>query len=169
MAKPRTKSNARDARVVSRRKREKERTWQAPVPEKTEGALGNGVADAIGSTGGEKTGGGYGQADSGRSGEPTDAVGRYLRAVRALIDARKRYPEETRRTGIEGVAVLAFVIEQDGRLADLKVLSADDRLFAMAALAAVKDAARWIGPPPAGQPMPVQVSLRFELTERRRR
>jgi TonB family protein len=65
--------------------------------------------------------------------------------------------------GTEGVAVLSFVIEQDGSVAKLQLLSADDRRLAAAALSAVKEAARWIGPPPVRQAIPVQVALRFEL------
>jgi protein TonB len=100
------------------------------------------------------------EGSGGGGGDPLVA---YLHRVRALIDARKRYPEEARRMGTEGVAVLRFVIEQDGSVAKLQLLSADDRRLAAAALSAVKEAARWIGPPPGRQAIPVQVALRFEL------
>ncbi|NMC69616.1 MAG: TonB family protein [Myxococcales bacterium] len=75
---------------------------------------------------------------------PPDSA-RCLRAaatLRAVIDARKRYPSLARRRGLSGTTVLTFGIGLDGTLVALTVeRSSGSPLLDEAALAAVRDAA----------------------------
>jgi TonB family protein len=87
--------------------------------------------------------------------------------VRSLIDAQKHYPEEARRARTQGTAVVAFVVSPTGEFRDLRIVSADDSILGTAALRALKQAARHIGPPPTGTAIPMEIALRFELATER--
>ncbi|MBI5500770.1 MAG: TonB family protein [Deltaproteobacteria bacterium] len=63
-------------------------------------------------------------------------------AVRAAVDARKRYPPVARRRGISGTVEVAFVVAADGTVAEVRVaLPSGAALLDEAALEAVRAAA----------------------------
>jgi protein TonB len=74
----------------------------------------------------------------------------YRTRIRQAVDAHKHYPRMARRLGEEGRVVVAFTVEADGRLAEVRVVeSSGSELLDEAALQAVRDAAPF--PPfPAG-------------------
>lgn len=81
-------------------------------------------------------------------------------ALRAAIDARKRYPTLARRRGLCGTAIVTFTINADGTLGALAVArSSGSRLLDEAALAAVRDAA-----PFAAAGCSFSLPIQFRLT-----
>lgn len=90
----------------------------------------------------------------------------YFNGVRRKIESRKKYPEASRRQGMEGKVVASFVINPDGTVSDLTV--AEGSGFASldeAALAAVNDAAPFPALPEGlfKGSVPVKVPILFEM------
>lgn len=119
--------------------------------------------DTRGSGTGSDTGGG-----GAAGGDGLDlALQNYLALVRALIDAHKHYPEEARRANRQGTAVVAFVVSPAGDVRNVRLVSADDVALGTAALRALKQAARRIGPPPTGTAIPMEIAVHFHLAAER--
>jgi protein TonB len=99
---------------------------------------------------------------------PLDAA----RVERAVVPRRgnpaPRYPEALRRDGVEGRAVLRFVVDTAGRIepGSLVVLGADHPLFAQAALAAAPRL-RFAPATVAGRPVRQLVEQAFEFALQR--
>ncbi|HWP34821.1 MAG TPA: energy transducer TonB, partial [Thermodesulfobacteriota bacterium] len=91
------------------------------------------------------------------SGWPGDA----LAAVRARLEAAKRYPLDARLRGAEGTAEVAFTIGPGGRLERVRLVrSSGDRSLDAAALEAVRRGAPY---PAAG--LTIEAPIVFELEE----
>ncbi|MDO9262906.1 MAG: TonB family protein [Desulfosalsimonadaceae bacterium] len=90
----------------------------------------------------------------------------YFNAVRLKIENHKAYPEIARKQLIEGVAVVAFVINPDGAVSGLTVASGSgSELLDAAAVSAVKKAAPF-SPLPEKYfkgPAPVKIPIAFEI------
>ena len=59
------------------------------------------------------------------------------------VNARLVYPEIAKENGIEGRVTLQFTISKDGRLEDVKVLSAPDETLAREAVRVVSSSPKW--------------------------
>jgi protein TonB len=120
--------------------------------------------DTTGTTGPGGTGGtGEGPGDGAGA---IRRVGGDIREPRRIRGAAPPYPELARRAQVEGKVVLECVIDTDGRVADLRVMTGHP-LLASAALDAVR---RWEYIPTRlnGQPVRVilTVTVRFTLDRR---
>lgn len=82
------------------------------------------------------------KARAGVRGSSRSRIGSYLAAVRARIEAAKRYPPSARRRRIEGKAQVRFRLAADGRLLDLRLIASSGfHALDQAALSAVRRAA----------------------------
>jgi protein TonB len=92
----------------------------------------------------------------------------YLHLVKQKIEENKRYPLSARRSTIEGLVGLKFVILRDGRAKDVQIIqSSQHNILDEAALEAVKRANPF---PPfpeeiEGSLLTVEVPIHFELIE----
>ena len=59
------------------------------------------------------------------------------------VNSRLVYPEIAKENGIEGRVTLQFTIDKDGRLGDVKVLSAPDKTLADEAVRVVSSSPKW--------------------------
>ena len=59
------------------------------------------------------------------------------------VNSRLVYPEQAKEMGIQGRVTLQFTIGKDGRLQDLKVLSAPDKTLADEAVRVVSSSPKW--------------------------
>lgn len=96
-----------------------------------------------GGSGGAGAGSGPGVAGGGqgsRGAGPSTALAGYLNAIRARVDAAKRYPQMAQQRRQEGVVVVTFRLSFDGRLLDEPVVtrSSGFRQLDSAALLAVR-------------------------------
>ncbi|WP_225073308.1 energy transducer TonB [Desulfuromonas sp. CSMB_57] len=120
---------------------------------------GSAAGSPDGATAGGRVGGrGQGQSGSGLQG--------YLAAVRARIEAAKRYPKLAEQRRTQGVALVTFRLTADGRLIGEPQLarSSGSSLLDGAALRAVKQAApfpRFPGPAHEMPEEPLSVELNF--------
>jgi periplasmic protein TonB len=81
------------------------------------------------------------------------------------LESHKRYPESAREQGEEGRAVLRFVVERSGRVADFAVIKSSGYPDLDAALDTMMRGAT-LPPFPAGMEQPsieVAVTIRFSL------
>ena len=79
-----------------------------------------------GGSGGAGAGSGPGVAGGGqgsRGAGPSTALAGYLNAIRARVDAAKRYPQMAQQRRQEGVVVVTFRLSFDGRLLDEPVVT----------------------------------------------
>jgi protein TonB len=87
----------------------------------------------------------------------------YFSAVRARIEAAKRYPPWARRQGIEGRVTVAFRLTVGGDLAEARVQgSSGSAVLDQAAVEAVRRGAPYPRRPQAG-PEELEVTLVFAL------
>lgn len=77
------------------------------------------------------------------------------------VNGRLRYPEEARTKGIEGVVLVGFTINEDGRLAGLKVLDSPDQSLSMEVLRILAKSPKWTPGTINGQP--VRVGYTFPI------
>ncbi|MFZ2630725.1 MAG: energy transducer TonB [Desulfosalsimonadaceae bacterium] len=92
----------------------------------------------------------------------------YFNAVRLKIENHKAYPEIARKQLIEGVAVVAFVINPDGAVSGLTVASGSgNEALDAAAVSAVKNAAPFSPLPEEyfNGPAPVKIPIAFEIIQ----
>lgn len=100
-------------------------------------AVNGGDTDRAGSgSGPEAAGGGQGRREAGS----TSSLTGYYDAIRARVDAAKRYPQMAQQRRQEGVVVVTFRLTSDGRLMDAPVVtrSSGSRQLDSAALMAVR-------------------------------
>lgn len=82
------------------------------------------------------------------------------------VNSRLVYPEVARDNGVEGRVVLQFTIGKDGRLQDVKVLSAPDESLAREAVRVVSSSPKW--EPGRQRDRAVKVSYTFPVIYRLR-
>ena len=82
------------------------------------------------------------------------------------VNARLVYPEIAKENGIEGRVTLQFTISKDGRLEDVKVLSAPDETLAREAVRVVSSSPKW--KPGRQRDRTVKVSYTFPVIYRLR-
>ena len=104
--------------------------------------------------GGGENGTGTGPVGAGDGGAPVRPGGD-IREPRRIAGPLPVYPEAARRAHIEGKVVIECVIDVDGRVTDLKVVSGHP-LFNEAALDAVR---RWVYTPTTLNKQPVRVIM----------
>ncbi len=97
---------------------------------------------------------------------PSAAISPSYRALLSeWLERHKRYPASARENGEEGRAVLRFVVERDGRVADFAVVESTGHPDLDAALEKMMRGAM-LPPFPAGMDEPsitVSVAIRFSL------
>ncbi len=89
----------------------------------------------------------------------------YRTLLSEWLESHKRYPESAREHGEEGGAVLRFVVERSGQIADFAVIKSSGYPDLDAALDNMMRGAR-LPPFPAGMDQPsieVAVKIRFSL------
>jgi protein TonB len=110
---------------------------------------GEGTGNSVGGPGGEGEGPG-----------PPLRVGGDIREPRRIQGTAPIYPELARRARIQGKVVLECVIDTDGRVTDLRVVSGNP-LLAQAAIDAVRT---WIYSPTTLNGQPIRVILNVTVT-----
>ena len=78
--------------------------------------------------------------------------------MKYLTDSVK-YPELTKKHGVQGRVVIGFIVEKDGSLTDVKVLRAVDRALDAEALRVVKGMPKWIPGSQNGQHVRVKYNV----------
>jgi periplasmic protein TonB len=101
-----------------------------------------------------------GPGDDGQGRGPAVRVGGDIREPRRIRGGAPIYPEIARRARIQGKVVLECVIDTDGRVTDLRVVSGNP-LLADAAADAVR---RWIYSPTRLNGQPIRVILNVTVT-----
>ncbi|MGQ9592316.1 MAG: energy transducer TonB family protein, partial [Planctomycetota bacterium] len=98
-------------------------------------------------------------------GRARDLRARYIAGVLARIHAAKRYPQQARWRGEEGLAEVAFTIEADGRVSTVELVKPSGRpLLDAEARAMVRRAAPFEEiPRELGSRIRLVVPVRFEL------
>lgn len=86
--------------------------------------------------------------------------------IEALL-AQLHYPEDAKRSGVEGRVLVRFVVDKQGRTSDYEVLRSADERLEEAALAAVQ-ATRFLPGRQRGEAVSVRMVLpiMFELADR---
>ena len=82
------------------------------------------------------------------------------------VNSRLVYPEIAKENGVEGRVTLQFTIAKDGRLEDVKVLSAPDETLAQEAVRVVSSSPKWT--PGKQRDRAVKVSYTFPVIYRLR-
>ena len=82
------------------------------------------------------------------------------------VNAKLVYPEIAKENGVEGRVTLQFTIGKDGRLQDVKVLSAPDESLAQEAVRVVSSSPKW--EPGRQRDRAVKVSYTFPVIYRLR-
>ena len=82
------------------------------------------------------------------------------------VNSRLVYPEAAKENGIEGRVTLQFTIDKEGRLGDVKVLSAPDETLAQEAVRVVSSSPKW--KPGKQRDRAVKVSYTFPVIYRLR-
>lgn len=77
----------------------------------------------------------------------------------AWVAKNVEYPEWARREGIQGRVILRFVIEKDGSLSNIEVLSSPNKQLSDAAVAVLKKSPKWT----PGQQLRKPVRVMFEV------
>ncbi len=89
----------------------------------TGGGYGTGSGSGIGSGSGSGTGSGSGGGHGSGQGSGTGSGSGPVAPPRPLNDPKPVYPEEARQKGIEGTTVIRIVVEADGQISGVSVLS----------------------------------------------
>ena len=120
---------------------------------------GPGDGDGVGPDKGKGLGPGR---DDGTGGGPYQ-IGNGVLAPRLKRSVEPQYSADAMRAKIQGVVLLAGVVQPDGRVTDIRVLRSLDRVFGLD-MKAIEAARKWEFFPGTrfGQPVPVLVN--FELT-----
>lgn len=98
--------------------------------------------------------------------ERARAESSYLAELRQAIRNNQRYPEQARRRGTKGLALLTFVIQADGQIDQVRLAhSSGDQTLDQAALRALATLDRFKPIPPAigRATWPLRVPIRFNL------
>ncbi len=83
------------------------------------------------------------------------------------IYSNLEYPQKAIDSGTEGMAVISFVIQEDGSLSDIKLLRSVSPECDSAALKVINEFPNWIPGKQAGKPVPVHFNLpiRFKMKQ----
>ncbi len=135
------------------------RVPENPHPESESGVSANGTsrgASEAGKGGAGKSSRGMDRPESGVTGLPPDSGERYMREqfsyIRELIRKNLRYPRAASSMGLEGKALISFMILENGSLTDIEVSkSSGSRLLDLDAVDTVARAAPFPPPPVAAK------------------
>ncbi|MBL7964097.1 MAG: energy transducer TonB [Flavobacteriales bacterium] len=86
-------------------------------------------------------------------------------ALMKYLSSRIEYPEEAMRENIEGAVFISFIVEQDGRISNVKSLRGLGGGLTEEAIRVVKGMPNWLPGKQRGAPVRVQYNLpiRFKL------
>lgn len=84
-----------------------------------------------------------------------------LANFRKWVMERVKYPQLAKEMNISGTVVLSFVVEKDGSLTNIEVISNPDRLLAEEAIRVVKQSPKW--EPGRQQSIPVRVKFNLPI------
>ncbi len=93
---------------------------------------------------------------------PADQLSRYFALVKGIIESKKRYPEEAKRRGEEGIVVVSFTIDESGKPVNVKLASSsgspsiDNETLRL--IRSLK-----FPPPPDGKPINLRVEVEYQL------
>lgn len=83
--------------------------------------------------------------------------------LRRFVEKELKYPPEARKKGIEGVVIVLFTVDEEGKVRDPRIVNGDREFFNTEALRVVNKFPRWIPGEVDGVPSPVQVSVPIEF------
>ncbi len=83
--------------------------------------------------------------------------------LRRFVEKELKYPSEARKKGIEGVVIVLFTVDEEGKVRDPRIVNGDREFFNTEALRVVNKFPRWIPGEVDGVPSPVQVSVPVEF------
>jgi protein TonB len=93
---------------------------------------------------------------------PADQLSRYFVLVKGIIESKKRYPEEAKRRGEEGIVVVSFTIDESGNPVNVRLASSsgspsiDNETLRL--IRSLK-----FPPPPDGKPINLRVEVEYQL------
>jgi protein TonB len=93
---------------------------------------------------------------------PVDQLSRYFALVKGIIESKKRYPEEAKRRGEEGIVVVSFTIDESGNPVNVRLASSsgsssiDNETLRL--IRSLK-----FPPPPDGKPINLRVEVEYQL------
>jgi protein TonB len=96
------------------------------------------------------------------SSPPVDQMSRYFALVKGIIESKRRYPEEAKRRGEEGIVVVSFTIDESGNPVNVKLASSsgsssiDNETLRL--IRSLK-----FPPPPDGKPVNLRVEVEYQL------
>jgi protein TonB len=96
------------------------------------------------------------------SSPPADQLSGYFALVKVIIESEKRYPEEAKRRGEEGTAVVSFTIDESGNPVNVRLASSsgspsiDNETLRL--IRSLK-----FPPPPDGKPINLRVEVEYQL------
>jgi len=96
------------------------------------------------------------------SSPPADQMSRYFALVKGIIESKRRYPEEAKRRGEEGIVVVSFTIDESGNPVNVKLASSsgsssiDNETLRL--IRSLK-----FPPPPDGKPVNLRVEVEYQL------
>jgi protein TonB len=91
-----------------------------------------------------------------------DQLSRYFALVKGIIESKKRYPEEAKRRGEEGIVVVSFTIDESGNPVNVRLASSsgsssiDNETLRL--IRSLK-----FPPPPDGKPINLRVEVEYQL------
>ncbi len=126
---------------------------------------GRGPGDGDGA--GRGKGPGVGDGENGGMGGGPYQVGNGVLPPRVKRKVDPQYSADAMRAKIQGIVVLAAVVQRDGRVTDIRVLRSLDQSFGLDAKA-IEAARKWEFYPGTrfGEPVPVSVNLELEFNLR---
>lgn len=78
---------------------------------------------------------------------------------RSWVFSKVRYPELAQQNNIQGRVMLSFVIERDGTLTNIEIITSPDRLLSDEAVRVVKSSPKWEPGKQRGTPVRVKYNL----------
>lgn len=127
----------------------------------------NGRGPGDGDGAGPRKGAGSGDGDDGGFGGRPYQVGNGVLPPRVRRKVDPQYSADAMRAKIQGVVVLAAVVQPDGRVTDIRVIRSLDRSFGLDTKA-IEAARKWEFYPGTrfGEPVPVLVNIELEFNLR---
>ncbi|WP_448587450.1 TonB family protein [Thermocrinis sp.] len=93
---------------------------------------------------------------------PTSEMDRYYAMIKQIIESRKRYPEEARRRGEEGVVIVSFTIEEGGNPTNIRI-SGSSRSTSLDNETLRLIRSLRFPPPPGGKALSLSVEIEYTL------
>jgi len=87
-----------------------------------------------------------------------------ITALRSFIQKEMQYPRNALRSGVQGVVITRFTVDENGNIRGAEVIQGDRDDFNAEALRIINSFPQWIPGKIDNQPAPVQVSLPIEFT-----